>query len=612
MEELRPKIALPVIRPASVRPTLYLPLSARPQPITQLDFIYSYVTYEELRGRAATEAELIDVMRGIPLEYVALVCSRLAHLVAVRPLDRSLQRNVALQCAPEQLRDRVVALVDEGRVFIHEEQLLGLIRLAIMESPDEDWDEARDADLGRAVGMALLMFNDLHGSQRPARGTPREELAAFALLSLTFQSHDVPRGVIARSEAYWFQLPEELKESTHFIPIAQEFEHATGVELETYVATVVGLYAHVLGVIERAPKEQFAGWIVKSGPEGFFRDAREPERMARGFDALAGDRAHFRRAFDKAHGPKYAGVILTPFRLRPLYRQRDGGILTISSRFMLEGLTNTIFWTIADHMTAVHGRKSGNEFRIFFGEIFERYVNQLLASCYDLHDVKRTFSDTDATPQKRGPDAAVFLATRNEFFEATVHRLRHADTVLEANLEAFDKDMNAMIVAKAVELRNAIAAFREGAVVYPAFESAQMRERPVLPVIVLQSPPPWFSLLTERVYAAMANAGIGAGRDGQPEVLSIDELEMALTANDDDRLRRLITEKRADRGLRDVPFRNFMSARHGRDAAAPAPYIEQCFEALWERALAELGLKDDGKPAHQEGDPPELTAGHSG
>ena len=226
-------------------------------------------------------------------------------------------------------------------------------------------------------------------------------------------------------------------------------------------------------------------------------------------------------------------------------------------------------------------------------EIFERYVYKLIASCYDLDGVRRTYSDMDASPQKRGPDTAVFLATRNEFFEATVHRLRHADTVLAANLEAFDKDMNAMIVAKAIELRNAIGAFRDGTLAYPGFESEAVRERAALPVIVLQSPPPWFSLLTERIYAAMAHAGVLASRDGQPEVLSIDELEMALTPNDDDRLRRLIHEKRADAGLRDLPFRNFMSARHAREATAPAPYLDRCFEALWKRALDELGLREE-------------------
>ena len=50
-------------------------------------------------------------------------------------------------------------------------------------------------------------------------------------------------------------------------------------------------------------------------------------------------------AFAKAEGPKYAGVILTPFRLRPLYRQRDGKVLVISSRFMLATLPTLRFRT---------------------------------------------------------------------------------------------------------------------------------------------------------------------------------------------------------------------------------------------------------------------------
>jgi hypothetical protein len=594
LEELGPKAVPGVQLPGSFRPTLYLPRSAARKPTTELDFIVSYITHEEVVGRVATEDELLTVMGGVPTDYVMLICSRLAHIVSERPLDRQVQTDVSTQMAPPAFRDRVLALVREGRLFAHEEQLLGLMRLAILEGTDAEWKDEDERAFGEALGLAMLLFNDRHGTERPAGGSSREEIAGFALRSLAFYAHDIPRNVIARAEAYWFRLPDVLKDSPHCIDLAAEFEHATGADLGAYVAAIVGMYAHAEGVISRAPQEQFAGWLIDATPTGFFKNAGEPERMVKALDALVGDRAHFRGTFAGGNGPKYAGVVLTPFRLRPLYRIRDGRVLVISTRFMIEGLTNTIFWTIADHMTGVHGRNSGSRFRQFFGEIFERYVFELVRSCYDLPESQRAFSDQDGVPAKRGPDVAVFLAERNEFFEATVTRLKHAETVLAADLEAFDRDMNAIVVKKALEIGKAIQAVRDHVVAYPGFDSTAVRTRPALSIIVLQSPPPWFSYLMQRVYASMRSAGVA---DPPPEVLSIDELEMTLQPQDDDRLLRLVAEKRADADLRQLSFRNFLQATHRDDPLRLPPYLDACFEGLWDRAIAELGFTEEAKAA---------------
>jgi hypothetical protein len=584
--------------PGSFRPALYLPRSAAPQPTTELDFIVSYITHEELASRAATEDELLAVMRAIPTDYVMLICSRLAHIVSDKPLDQKVQSDLASQMAPPALRERVLALVREGRLFVHEEQVLGLMRLAILVGTEADWKDGDERELGEALGLGMLMFNDLHGAERPSGGSSREEVAAFALRSLAFYAHDIPRNVIARAEAYWFRLPDVLRNSPQFVDVAVEFQHATGAELSAYVAAIVGMYSHAQGVISRAEQEQFAGWLVDATATGFFKNTREPDRMVKALDALVGDRAHFRGIFSGGDGPKYAGVVLTPFRLRPLYRIGDGRVLAISTRFMTEGLTNTIFWTIADHMTSVHGRKSGSRFRQFFGEIFERYVFELVRSCYDLPGTRRAFSDEDGVPPKRGPDAAVFLAERNEFFEATVTRLRHTETVLAADLAAFDRDMNAIVVKKALEIGKAIQAVRDGVVAYPGFDSTPVRTRPALQVIVLQSPPPWFSYLMQRVYTSMRSAGVA---DPPPEVLSIDELEMTLQPLDDERLLRLVAEKRADDGLRQLSFRNFLQSRHRNDPLRLPPYLDTCFEGLWDRVIAELGFHEDDETAKRQG-----------
>jgi len=183
------------------------------------------------------------------------------------------------------------------------------------------------------------------------------------------------------------------------------------------------------------------------------------------------------------------------------------------------------------------------------------------------------------------PGAGVFL-------ETTSTALQYERTVAAGDLASFDQEANDKIVKKVVQVEDAVAEYRDGAVKYPTGSDMSRYGRTIWPVVVLREPFPSFFLITRRIARLLGATALKREHRADPPVrlMSVEELELALEARHPERLLRLLKEWAMDDAYRDESFRNFYLHRHGEERPTPAPYLTAQYDAAFTRAARELGF----------------------
>jgi hypothetical protein len=506
------------------------------------------------------------------------------------------QLRLAREWAPESARGDVERLIkeEEGGIFLHQEQLLAVMRLAI----EYGSDRATTPLLTRMRDFSalLLSINDRLSDEGPPETANEDAYTAFGMRAMGFAASQVLWHLIARTEATWFSVRELLKTSTKYVPVDQEFERITGVRLSAFIAAITAAFAHSEAAFD---KQDWAGWAID--PAAFFAKTPDPTGMRRALDLLVGSRDWYRAAFAKRTEPRYVGIAMLPFRQRPLYRLANGHLIAVSAHYLIERGMGGVYWTIAD--ARKDDDRSRRQFTDFVGEIHERYVNELVKSTVDPDkNIEVVYSDADATPTKRGADTVILSQRYGVFLETTSTALHYERTVAAADLTSFDTEANEKIVKKIVQLEDAVAEYRSGELKYPTGSDASRYERTMWPVVVLREPFPYFFLIARRIARLLGATPLKREHRADPPVriMSAEELELAVEAGHPERLHRLLKEWLMDDAYKDESFRNFYLHRHADERGGDAPYLKDVYNAAFARAARELGFQ----PPRRKDEPP--------
>ncbi len=488
------------------------------------------------RFKLAVTAELLEgYLRQLPTEYVVWTCSLFTHLLGRPREDAAVQRLAVDVFVPQPLRLDVRRALQDGEVFIYEEQLLGLSRLA-MEFGTYEQPGRLSTEQQRAWFWALALYGDLRMSEWGETGDEYADIAANVMRSLAFAHNDVWGNLLGRAEMLWIDLPsrDEFKVLPYAIPIAQEFERATdGVSLVSYFAAVMGLLTHSR-TLEPGGAQLAQNWAFDAAD--WFRTSARRERAVAATNWLSADRRGYLDLFAQMpRAPRYAGLAMLPFRYKPVYRFAGGRAAIVSERFLVEGVVHIVYWTIWEYLKTTYGEPRAKQFEQFFGTLFERYVVELLDSGTNGDGAKRVFGEREAVPAEGAPDATLFLPDTTLCFEVTKQQLRYIPTLLAADLGKLSEDLE-RTADKAAQLRAAAERFRSATIVFPTKDSPADRERRIDRVVVVLEPIPRWPALNDLLYSALVNLGVSY----DDFVISVSEVEEALLRTNPSRLRDLL------------------------------------------------------------------------
>jgi hypothetical protein len=128
----------------------------------------TYMSCEDYFKFAPTAARFEEEIAQLPTDWAVRICGFLEYLRDYGgPLGSDLQRNALAAFAPYVLRkDLLRHHAETGRLFLFEEQLLGIMKFAILGGAAEVHEVLSDAQQ-RAFFWALMLYGDLHSSEHP-------------------------------------------------------------------------------------------------------------------------------------------------------------------------------------------------------------------------------------------------------------------------------------------------------------------------------------------------------------------------------------------------------------------------------------------------------------
>lgn len=553
-----------------------------------IDQIVESFSASECFNVRPSAALLEEHISRLPADTVVWSCSVLGHLAANEvPGQLDVQDFGITTFVPSELQSDVRSMIKRGRRFIYEEQLLGLARLAI-EHGLPPQSEILSLEQQNSFFWALALYGDLHGAEFKNTGNDYDDMAANLMRALAFAHNDIWGNVLARAQVLWNELApaKEFTDLGCSVNVMAEFEHATGVALVSYLAAVMGLLSHSRSLGPGAQSVP-ANWAFE--PASWFRTSANPERPIAATAWLTADRPAFQARFASMPAePRFLGLAMLPFRTKPLYRMDDGRVCVVSERFLVEGVVDLVYWTVWQHLKDAHADKH-KDFEQFFGALFERYVVDLVASATGSDKTKRVFAEREANPPQGAPDAILFLSSRTVCLEVTKQKLRYVPTLLAADLQNLDEDLD-RTAEKAAQLRDAANRVTKGEVRFAANDSPERRALPIDRVVVLLAPIPRWPKLNERLYAALKAHGV----EEDAWIIAVNELEEAMDDVHPERLVAALHAWRADPEWWELGFHDFLARKkllvRGDDRA---PLITQANHRLAELIRDELKLKPE-------------------
>jgi hypothetical protein len=547
----------------------------------------------QVMKKTPTRDEFEEEVAKLPTEWAVRLCGFLECL-----RDEPERLGIDIQTAaidafvPGAIRKEVMDHYRKtGQMFVFEEQLLGIIRFAILKG-QEAAPDILTADQQRAFFRALLYYGDLHSAEIGEIDGP-DDAARMEMRGLAFGATEVAGNVMARAYALWLDIPAELTGSPFYTDVDREFAHATQDHpLSDYFTIFSVALTHRGDVIKGSVWESLMRWPFD--PKRFASSKRADE-LAKSMRALAADRREMSDLITKEmpKTPEFLGVAMMPFVHRPLYATKDGKFLIISMRLMIDGLYDLAYWRVWEHLERDHGSEGPPlraKFTQFYGLVLERYVLKLLQSQYDTPDTKRVFPESEAQPPQGAPDVAIFLDDRVILVEVTKTDLRYFETLLKGDLAGFDKDF-ARTADKANQLAKATARFQSGEIKYSGHEGDVTL--PVEQIVIVPNPIPRFPFMSQRTSAALTKAEVAP----DATIISVGELEEALVAGELKGLSETIEAWKTSE-LADTSLHNFIRIKRSViEMNKRAPYLSKCAEALRRLVIERMSFKPEPNDA---------------
>jgi hypothetical protein len=466
-----------------------------------------YVTASELNGTPPVrEEDLAARLRGLS----AADC-----LVAIAHLSTRLFAQSTPQQGPElqyELAEQMLGATPSGAEVLgklrsgeitsvfFEQQLVHLARLVILHADRRPRDHFADGGLLEEWASCLIDVGDLLDPSLDISDEQQRLSWELRQCALNHHEDQMPSSAL-HHEVYRLLWPE--RTSARYQQVNDAFQRHTTMTISDYFTIGAAVLARlavrgsneptVLPAIE--PAEYFSSASIDVATwQAFFKlSARDPDTLRQ--ELLAEQ---------DTYGPTTYGSLT--FERHPLVEIEPGVYVPVSMNSLQRRVSEGVFHLLRDAATS-----EGRDLRRYssrFGRVFQESVEQTLRRGVAFgREETPIVADVNygTAAQPRDSTDVILGYERNPVFVEVVSGPLLAATITRGDLASFRKDADRLVVEKARQLDESIAAFKGGDLVLPGADPAAVSR--VWPVIVTSHPFPHRELIIRAVEQRVRDAG---------------------------------------------------------------------------------------------------------
>ena len=501
------------------------------------------VVHADVFGEPMSANRLVELMRTISYPSWTLLLSRIAAVLSSRgKQSMETQIQLAQMIFDKKTLDQIDSINESGNKLVFTDwQVANLVKIALLKCNQNPTSSNEMSENKESIGLCLLGINDYFGRRTPMDVPDRDEDTKtnplFESLIRTYcsQSGENPMHLLARYYDLYFKLPaaEEGKAIQPFVDTQHEFQSITGISLENYLAVGYGFYA----------KYATAGLPGKKGVEGytsleaddFLIDRRtyfqKTKMPASELSSILEDFSINAPSYQSMHQERYQNSLgqlhdFTIFMQKPLVALNENKLAPVVINWLCEKLGEGCYWRINDGIDDPVRKKA---FRNFFGPLYQLYVQHLFERLYPVSELEqRVTCDVtydDEKGEQRSSDVILTYPNQLVLFEAKWPTLRMEATIIPGDIEAFNKDLEDIIIHSARQLDRNIRDISQKKLDLKNVDSDTITA--FYPVIIVARPFPIGPALTPYILDRVAASGLLAQpHTKELEIISTEELEL--------------------------------------------------------------------------------------
>jgi hypothetical protein len=335
--------------------------------------LVSYLNYSEINfGKTSTIAQFREELKKFPRNAIVRLCAAMNSVIAtwVGDFNLDVQAKFVRSFFPGEMAEQIIAL---KRPVFHRQQLLFVIQEALQhcEKPDEP-------NLGPYVGgfgRVLLMASDHLHTPMPEGPAKTADKAAQVITSLlptleaNLFTHYLNR--VARSYLMLSRFIDPLQGEQVYFDVRNLFEQAAKVPLEIYLALVWASMSR-FSKVEALRNTQDVS-LLSVTPEWYGNTL--PRNLIEAYLAdISATADEFVTSLRKKNPTPSDFTIL---RDKPFVNENQR-YFPIDFTFLSDKLESGVFWRVHNSLA---DRKEKDRFHVFWGMVFELYLNWLFDSC---------------------------------------------------------------------------------------------------------------------------------------------------------------------------------------------------------------------------------------
>jgi len=494
--------------------------------------IRSFVTYEEAFGSSIAYDALVEMVAGLPINYVVRMVS--TCLVLADLYGTTAERTQGLtvpKIFPESLPHlgQVQPLAHQ-RVFIHRPQLLALLRLSLLHGRCRDAsvpDDERKEMLGRSLlglnsflyppgtpteeyrtaGMGPLLNATRTGEWGTLNDEGRAQLMNFVHSYNSAISSDI-RKALSRYADMFLADAGSTDPSGHSGQLLQaRLTDTIGVDAQEYVSLVFALLAHY---IDAASIFSDASSFPIDGRTFFSKSRLSPELVSTFFSHVGADTEQLRAMFQDS-GDASSLFEVVPFMTFPFVRLVDSETYwPLGVDPIVELFGSSMFWKAANP-----GMRFDEALRTHWGELFESYCHSL---CRRIGNTAwrglRVYTSSEyvwrASP-KLSCDAVIVQPPMAVLLEFKTKALGLRQSLQDRSYDSFLRDVDELLIGSpqnkaAAQIDSTINCLRSGELELPGTRLDEIRSH--APVVVTLQAWPVGPMVYECIRGRVHTAGL--------------------------------------------------------------------------------------------------------
>lgn len=425
--------------------------------------VNALLSWRLLSGDAKSETEFIQEIRELPLQQVLpRLISLLQFGDASEPSYYGVLDSRVTDLFSTALARRIARKLSEGRpwVFFSQWQLLFAIKLiCTFGSRNESSVSVTDEQFLKL----LLLTNDFYPQGESAPDTTEgifENLQRTALRGFSLIQREKPWMLIGRYAELFGRLAAKSNqcEFNNWMDIKKVLLCEMGIELDAFKAVLFALYANSASEVPKTEDRWVPPQLGSMIPKEFFaKTALSKEKVDRVLELVSTSPDAVKEDHEATYGNTIGNSVDFGILLRkPAIILPNGQLAGISGKLLIQRYTCGLYWDIHDTLPDdADVRPNRGQFQTFFGELHERYGRDTLQRIESRQlrgkkKVRLMVEEEYASGDAKNPDSLFIESigihkTRCTVVEFKVGRPRYKDSIVGADIQAFEEDLQCKI-----------------------------------------------------------------------------------------------------------------------------------------------------------------------